>query len=315
MTLTFTIILSDLEKASRDLSEILNKYDGSLVDIVYTDCTYNSVINYISTSTAIVIDANGNVTSVLIDKEQLITVYVSATLNDAVVYDEIVFTLPVKPVEATFIKKTITDVLSTGVTDDGLEVSGVVTSIVNSTYGNIYLTDPETKDQIYVYGLVSNSSSAMSWVANGEKFVGTFSGSDQSFGDTNIAVGDYITVRCIVSEYKGIVQLSAQYLRTNEAPNNKYEVSTEIDSSKGTITGLQNSYSLNEEVTFTVTPKAGYIVKVVGLNQGYNLSNYDSNDIALDGVNGVYKFKASIINNIKVEFINQIRKRGIDSIK
>ncbi len=87
-------------------------------------------------------------------------------------------------------KVTVTEFLATAVsTTTWYEVTGVVSNIVNTTYGNFDLTD-ET-GTVYVYGLVG-------------KYVGS---NDKTFATLNVAEGDTITVWGVRSEYKSEAQM------------------------------------------------------------------------------------------------------------
>lgn len=87
-------------------------------------------------------------------------------------------------------KVTVTEFLAAAVsTTTWYEVTGVVSNIANTTYGNFDLTD-ET-GTVYVYGLVG-------------KYVGT---NDKTFATLNVAEGDTITVWGVRSEYNSEAQM------------------------------------------------------------------------------------------------------------
>ena len=79
--------------------------------------------------------------------------------------------------------KTIAEFLELKNTKDTCILTGVVSNIVNTTYGNFDLTDES--GTVYVYGLL------------------TPAGESQKFADLNVAEKDTLTVLAIYNEYKG----------------------------------------------------------------------------------------------------------------
>ncbi|MCD8313806.1 MAG: DNA-binding protein [Bacteroidales bacterium] len=73
-------------------------------------------------------------------------------------------------------------------------LTGTVTSISSDSYGNLYLNDGSTTDDLYVYGLYSG-----------------WGGGNTSFSDTGIQVGDVITIVSNKDEYKGTIEAANSF--------------------------------------------------------------------------------------------------------
>ncbi len=82
--------------------------------------------------------------------------------------------------------KTIAEFLELKNTKDTCLLTGVVSNIVNTTYGNFDLTDETGK--VYVYGLL------------------TPAGESKKFAELGVAEGDELTVKAIYNEYNGTPQ-------------------------------------------------------------------------------------------------------------
>ena len=85
-------------------------------------------------------------------------------------------------------EKTIAEFLELKNFKDTCILTGVVTSIANTTYGNLYLAD-ET-DTVYVYGVL------------------TPAGESKKFADLGVEAGDTLTVLAIYNEYQGAPQVT-----------------------------------------------------------------------------------------------------------
>ncbi|MBQ9202352.1 MAG: hypothetical protein IJ154_08335 [Bacteroidales bacterium] len=85
-------------------------------------------------------------------------------------------------------EKTIAEFLDLKNTVDTCVLTGVVTSITSTTYGNHYLVD-ET-DTVYVYGVL------------------TPAGESKKFETLGVEEGDTLTIKAIYGEYKGYPQIS-----------------------------------------------------------------------------------------------------------
>ena len=82
--------------------------------------------------------------------------------------------------------KTIAEFLALKNTVDTCVLTGVVTSITNTDYGNLYLAD--AADTLYVYGVLTSE------------------GASKQFASLNVAAGDTLTVMAVYSEYNGAPQ-------------------------------------------------------------------------------------------------------------
>ena len=83
-------------------------------------------------------------------------------------------------------------------------LTGEVVSMVNSQYGDIYLTD-DGKSYIYVYGLAANKE--LSGATNG----------DNKFGTLGLKAGDIITIVAHKTTYQGTIEASGAYFESKSA--------------------------------------------------------------------------------------------------
>lgn len=96
------------------------------------------------------------------------------------------------------------------------QVTGKVTEVKNTTYGNIYIqTEGSTKDPLYVYGCTVTASTlvykAPSWTFTNPK---DYSSNDLTKG---IAVGDTVTIVGCRCDYNGIVELNGVITNVQKA--------------------------------------------------------------------------------------------------
>lgn len=96
------------------------------------------------------------------------------------------------------------------------QVTGKVTEVKNTTYGNIYIqTEGSTKEALYVYGCTATASSlvykAPSWTFSNPKDYGN---NDLTKG---IAVGDTVTIVGFRCDYKGTVELNGVITNVQKA--------------------------------------------------------------------------------------------------
>ena len=105
-------------------------------------------------------------------------------------------------------KATIAEFLAAAVGDTQYRLTGVITSIANATYGNLYIRD--FSGETYVYGI-------------------------KDFTTKGLKVGDIITIVGKRAEYKGTAQVAGAVLETviPVTPSTIAEVLTKADS--GTI--------------------------------------------------------------------------------
>lgn len=208
------------------------------------------------------------------------------------------------PTGAQFVKKSIADLAAyTTANNTVFEASGVIQNVANTSYGNFYLVDPTTGDQILVYGLSKENSSVLSWADNGDgTYLGTYGKNDQSYSSLGLAEGDYITMRGVIGIFNNMPQLKGIFVEKGSWTSGDYTVSVTADSAKGTVSVDKDSYKYGEKVTLNISPASGYKVTKVELNNGYTGTSYASNYSPLADANGVYSFDAKIINNVKVTF-------------
>ena len=96
-------------------------------------------------------------------------------------------------------EKTIAEFLNLKNTLDTCILTGVVDSIVNTTYGNLYLSDSTA--QLYIYGVL------------------TPAGESKKFAELGVAAGDTLTVLAIYNEYQGAPQAkNAIFVEVKKAP-------------------------------------------------------------------------------------------------
>ena len=96
------------------------------------------------------------------------------------------------------------------------QVTGKVTEVKNTTYGNLYIqTEGSTKDPLYVYGCTVTASTlvykAPSWTFTNPK---DYSSNDLTKG---IAVGDTVTIVGCRCDYNGIVELNGVITNVQKA--------------------------------------------------------------------------------------------------
>ncbi len=174
-----------------------------------------------------------------------------------------------------------------------IRLTGVVTNIVNTTFGNFDLVDPTTGNSVYVYGLGSaeTKDTSFSW----KESVLSYS-NPRDFKDLNVEEGDVVTVVGTYFLYtKTNVKEFSGYLESEGDRNQyKYTASVTVDETKGTASLSKTSdITYGEEITVIVTPNTGYKVESVKVN-----------DVALTEQEGVYKFNASVRNEVVVTFMD-----------
>ena len=174
-----------------------------------------------------------------------------------------------------------------------IRLTGVVTNIVNTTFGNFDLVDPTTGNSVYVYGLGSaeTKDTSFSW----KESVLSYS-NPRDFKDLNVEEGDVVTVVGTYFLYtKTNVKEFSGYLESEGDRNQyKYTASVTVDETKGTASLSKTSdITYGEEITVTVTPNTGYKVESVKVNEK-----------TLTEEEGVYKFNASVKNDVVVTFMD-----------
>ena len=127
-------------------------------------------------------DAQLNVVS---DKIEVPAGDVTITGSSAITMYYVTFE-PVKEEPVVAEKKTVGEFLALKDSVNAYELTGIVTSIANSTFGNLYLA--QGTDTLYIYGLL------------------TPSGEEKKFSTLNVAVNDTLTVLAKYNEHNGKAQ-------------------------------------------------------------------------------------------------------------
>ena len=190
--------------------------------------------------------------------------------------------------ENNVVKKTLKE-LNEMTTDDDANLyvtTGVLTEIKNSQFGNLYLTDKATGEELYVFG---------TYLDNTYSFDGTQFSFDQKGAEviTSDYLGKEITVAGTFKNYKGTKELVNAVVIDSSAEKVAAKVVTEYDAEKGTVTVEEGK--LGDKLTVTATPKAGYKVSSIKVND-QTLTVADDNTA---------EFTAELNNKVVVEFVSE----------
>lgn len=190
--------------------------------------------------------------------------------------------------ENNVVKKTLKE-LNEMTTDDDANLyvtTGVLTEIKNAQYGNLYLTDKATGEELYVHG---------TYLYNNYSFDGTQFSFDK--GGAEVITSDYlgkeITVAGTFQNFKGTKELVNAVVIDSSAEKVAAKVVTEYDAEKGTVTVEEGK--LGDKLTVTATPKEGYKVSSIKVND-QALSVADDNTA---------EFTAELNNKVVVEFVSE----------
>lgn len=190
--------------------------------------------------------------------------------------------------ENNVVKKTIKE-LNEMTTDDEANLyvtTGVLTEIKNAQFGNLYLTDKATGEELYVHG---------TYLDNNYSFDGTNFSFDK--GGAEVITSDYlgkeITVAGTFKNFKGTKELVNAVVIDSSAEKVAAKVVTEYDAEKGTVTVEEGK--LGDKLTVTATPKAGYKVSSIKVND-QALTVADDNTA---------EFTAELNNKVVVEFVSE----------
>ena len=176
--------------------------------------------------------------------------------------------------EQTVIEKiTIAELLSKEVSATYYELTGTITNVANTTYGNFTLVD-ET-GSIYVYGLTATKVDS----------------NDKSFASLELNEGDIVTLIGTRADYNGNPQVGGPaYYVSHVVP--EYNVSIEVEG-EGEATLSAEKAANGSEVTLTVTP-----------TEGYKLSSIVVNGVSQSLTSGQeYKVKVVGETTVKVKFV------------
>lgn len=190
--------------------------------------------------------------------------------------------------ENNVVKKTLKE-LNEMTTDDDANLyvtTGVLTEIKNTQFGNLYLTDKATGEELYVFG---------TYLDNTYSFDGTNFSFDK--GGAEVITSDYlgkeITVAGTFKNFKGTKELVNAVVIDSSAEKVAAKVVTEYDAEKGTVTVEEGK--LGDKLTVTATPKAGYKVSSIKVND-QALTVADDNTA---------EFTAELNNKVVVEFVSE----------
>lgn len=189
--------------------------------------------------------------------------------------------------ENNVVKKTLKE-LNEMTTDDDANLyvtTGVLTEIKNTQFGNLYLTDKATGEELYVFG---------TYLDNNYSFDGTkFSFDKGAKVITSDYLGKEITVAGTFKNFKGTKELVNAVVIDSSAEKIAAKVVTEYDAEKGTVTVDEGK--LGDKLTVTATPKEGYKVSSIKVND-QALTVADDNTA---------EFTAELNNKVVVEFVSE----------
>lgn len=188
--------------------------------------------------------------------------------------------------ENNVVKKTLKE-LNEMTTDDDANLyvtTGVLTEIKNTQFGNLYLTDKATGEELYVFG---------TYLDNNYSFDGTkFSFDKGAKVITSDYLGKEITVAGTFKNFKGTKELVNAVVIDSSDEKIAAKVVTEYDAEKGTVTVEEGK--LGDKLTVTATPKEGYKVSSIKVND-QALTVADDNTA---------EFTAELNNKVVVEFVS-----------
>lgn len=190
--------------------------------------------------------------------------------------------------ENNVVKKTLKE-LNEMTTDDDANLyvtTGVLTEIKNAKYGDLYLTDKATGEELYVHG---------TYLDNNYSFDGTkFSFDKGAKVITSDYLGKEITIAGTFQNYQGTTkELVNAVVIDSSAEKVAAKVVTEYDAEKGTVTVEEGK--LGDKLTVTATPKAGYKVSSIKVND-------QALTVAEDNT---AEFTAELNNKVVVEFVSE----------
>ncbi len=189
--------------------------------------------------------------------------------------------------ENNVVKKTFKE-LNEMTTDDDANLyvtTGLLTKIENAQYGNLYLTDKATGEELYVY---------RTYLDNNYSFDGTeFLFDKGAKVITSDYLGKEITIAGTFKNYNGTKELVNAVVIDSSAEKVAAKVVTEYDAEKGTVTVEEGK--VGDKLTVTATPKEGYKVSSIKVND-QALTVADDNTA---------EFTAELNNKVVVEFVSE----------
>lgn len=170
-------------------------------------------------------------------------------------------------------------------------VTGVWNPTGNSSdiFGNGYLIDPTSGNQIKIYGLAPEKS-AFTYSAAGYTFKNPKS--YQTIFGTSFNAGDSITLGVVYSpDYSNYYS----YFISKEADSSTFTYNVTLGTfENGTVTADKTSGVYGEKVTLTISPNENYVVESVKVNGD-----------AISPVDGVYSFNiVPVKNEVTATFIS-----------
>lgn len=212
--------------------------------------------------------ATGKLTVTIPEGEATITLKVVVTCGDK--SDEKTFEIKLSKVVTP-----IVDILEIGatITEDTKEtyiVSGVVTSIANTKYGNLYITDA-AGNTLYIYGLYDTSNVR-------------FDSMDEAIKPE---VGDYITVTSVISTYNNTPQLKNAVITSCVKPSSFEDVNTagsglvennEQTDDKYLVVGTVSEIKSDKYGNLYITDAEGNSLYIYGTYSENGSVRYDSMD-------------------------------------
>lgn len=188
--------------------------------------------------------------------------------------------------ENNVVKKTLKE-LNEMTTDDDANLyvtTGLLTKIENAQYGNLYLTDKATGEELYVY---------RTYLDNNYSFDGTeFLFDKGAKVITSDYLGKEITIAGTFKNHNGTKELVNAVVIDSSAEKVAAKVVTEYDAEKGTVTVEEGK--VGDKLTVTATPKEGYKVSSIKVND-QALTVADDNTA---------EFTAELNNKVVVEFVS-----------
>lgn len=185
--------------------------------------------------------------------------------------------------ENNVVKKTLKE-LNEMTTDDDANLyvtTGVLTKIENAQYGNLYLTDKATGEELYVY---------RTYLDNNYSFDGTQFSFDKG---AKVITSDYLGKEITVAGTLGTTkELVNAVVIDSSAEKVAAKVVTEYDAEKGIVTVEEGK--VGDKLTVTATPKEGYKVSSIKVND-QALTVADDNTA---------EFTAELNNKVVVEFVS-----------
>lgn len=190
--------------------------------------------------------------------------------------------------ENNVVKKTLKE-LNEMTTDDDANLyvtTGVLTEIKTPKYGNLYLTDKATGEELYVF---------CTYLDNNYSFDGTKFSFDKNGAKviTSDYLGKEITIAGTFQNFKGTKELVNAVVIDSSAEKVAAKVVTEYDAEKGTVTVEEGK--LGDKLTVTATPKEGYKVSSIKVN----------NQALTVAEDNTAEFTAELNNKVVVEFVSE----------